>query len=229
MKIILSIIAFFTISLQVFAGRWYVKAMGGRGIAFDKIPLYVTYTPNPGASPQDVTIRPGGGIRGGVTLGYCPTPKYAFEIFLSTQYETEEPNIELAHSVFYESQMALTFYDFFTKWKMFDIYCGGGLSYFFRLSMYVNAPNIDIETEGSAHYYDSPGIHGLIGMQSDIFKNVPLKYFAEFRLEAGTRFKFKELNHIEISPFPNWNELNGDQIFFNLGLLYYFPFEFVLI
>jgi hypothetical protein len=224
MKIVLSIALVFLLILTALAGngKWFVKGIFGAGVAFDDVSLHMTAAPTSGGSQQNVNIGAGGGMSIGGAVGYHLSPKYFIEADYCFQSEIEEPEVEDADGAFEKSLISLTFNGIFAHWKMFDFYFGGGFDYCLSPKLTRKVENPPLENE--VQYEGAPGVHGVAGMQSAIFKTFPLWYFVELRVDAGMKYQWNKHteNGAEMPPFPDWEELNGDQMMFNFGLTYYF-------
>jgi len=96
------------------------------------------------------------------------------------------------------------------------------LDYF--LSPKLTRESADFNLNNEVSYNPSIGITGLAGMEMPIGRTLPLFFYADLRVDAGMKYKWNK--HLDNGteapiPFPEWEELSGDQIFIDFGLKYF--------
>lgn len=201
--------------------KWYIKGNFGAGAAFEEVSLFMTAIPEDGGSPEDVKIGPGGGLDLSFAMGYVLSPKFVLEADIGYQSEEETPVVKNASGSFSASAVSLTCLYKFLKTKRYEFYLGAGVDYFISPKLTRDFEPTNLSNE--VNYDSAPGMHCLVGMQMPVGRTIPLFFYVDMRVDAGMKYNWNKHveNGVEMSPFPEWEELNGDQLFFDFGLMYY--------
>lgn len=191
--------------------KFYAKGLLGFGSGFDKVFTGIEITDENRGETEDVYSRPGGGINFQAMLGYHIIPSLMLE--LGVGYQSHGTTAENGEVTFKRFPIKVTLIQNIMTFKSLQVYIGGGAGY--NLAPKYTAKIED--NEESCKYDPSPAFHGLAGVNGNI-GNKPLFWFGELRYIGGVSYELKEGS----IPNSDFRELNGDGIFVNGGIGYYF-------